>query len=1549
MRQIEPSLTSMGSVSTEAMQGGYKRQLVQGKVGFFDGLFSLFDQLSTGVKINSFFYTFSALIFYSQVFITSIWSNNKFWEEKHIESEIRSIWGYFMLFNRNMSDSSVIIWGVSISLLAFMSLVFLYSVHDSFSLNRKKASWIMYLTRFIFEILSIILIHPFAALLGEAFTRFFRTNSKTMLVGFICSLIGYSCVLLHTYISLFLFSRSICIVVSPLSMFQPHFLMFLSVLSSGTIIFDSFFSMFPAWSGTILQLLHASAMLYFIIQLRFFPFHKFGTCLLAIFIVMLSLFSDIFCIFMSYQSSISFSVGLIGIGLLFAIVYFFTYKVFQSRWNSVVESLNKEITPDDQFDELFISLGIDKSIDRAFMYLRIGLINHSKIFLNWTLMKFIGQHFVSTSTHCQCIQMLSFFPSEIRLMNYFYSWAISRTDFTFEDRFLVFQVNRIKTQRQTISSQDANERLLQLKASSMQCEIYMRSFWSQTEVLIDNLEGINKNIESVNSQWEEAIRDYPNNSKFYEEYCRFLTEVTCDFQKAIFQRHQSEILDMSRARNIDNSFRSFVNAYPRYIKDKILDIRGNFVSKNTSKGSVSSGELITFTSSSTEESHLEADIEEMIGKRIFSQPKMRIALDRALKGRKPNSVQFLVFSAIFVILIVVSLFAFLFISFSADFDSRRVSLSRINYLMKSRFYSSLSGFYVFLNFANKTNKYAIGKLPSQMMFPYDRLTLKWMVNGNDNFASLMNNVALYARTSDSSVFKMASLLIENGTKIQYCANGRVISSRYTDLSTVYTYSSFLQGQIATSLDVSDMLNSSFYCELIKSWDSIVDASSILIDKFAEEQNNEYTNLDQRVTTFLLFVSISVFVLLMIPTASGTIVFLHETKRLGGVLLAFDEAQKNSCKTPIMLGIDSDNSNHAINPSGPLGLCSKFLMIVILIIIVDLFLVLLVTQSKSANNTIYKLNQWQYYASWRLPFVVESLYHSMIALILNETNMSQFLDRSYHINKALESLSMLEFHNNQLFQGNGTMEPISGFDSLLDEYNVQEKCSNNTIGAQYDDLYKCASLNQAIGVYSLILQELLKVPDLQNGRIDSKESIHAITIANNYLWDRLEKTLTRLEALAFQTDDNMMTIFLIIAFCDLLVAFLMSIFSLRISHSFQSLYNVLLSLVRRIPPIEIVNNSELLDILMNRDNTKKQMEISLAGRIIMNSHEAIICTGQNGVIELVNPFVTKLLGYTPEQLLGQSVSIILSQNDTEKVLNQIKLMKDGHSSHFYEDHISCLSDNAQEVPCEVTVLGMGKIESRAQSFVLILRDETQLKVMRKEAEESKQQSESLLYQILPRDIVLRINRGEKEISFSIASASVVFIEIMKIQEFLSTLSPSEVMGTLSHVFSTFDEILKKYKSITKIKLIGDVYMAASGLFSELSHKESSEELVKFGIDAISEMDDINIKLNTNLSVRIGINSGGPILAGVLGTDKPLFDIIGDPINVASRLESTSLPGRIQISQETYDLISDSGFDIEKRGEVFLKGKGQTITYFVNSNHNYYAHISSLELKSSESNV
>jgi PAS domain S-box-containing protein len=357
---------------------------------------------------------------------------------------------------------------------------------------------------------------------------------------------------------------------------------------------------------------------------------------------------------------------------------------------------------------------------------------------------------------------------------------------------------------------------------------------------------------------------------------------------------------------------------------------------------------------------------------------------------------------------------------------------------------------------------------------------------------------------------------------------------------------------------------------------------------------------------------------------------------------------------------------------------------------------------------------------------------------------------------------------------------------------------------------------------------------------------------------------------------------------------------------------------------------LLSYLLNKAPEKDESKMTASKSVIINTKDAVVCMNRSESIEVVNKSVSSLFGYTPEQLLGPPLSCILANESNSKLYEQIALMRNDEAPLTLQTHCVGVTDDEQNIPVSCTVLGIPLDEKSkaAQSFVVILRDETELLQQRQTAEQAKRQSEDLLYQILPRDIVVRINGGETDISFIVPSATITFLDIVKFSDYAASLTPAQIMENLSAVFAGFDACCAKQPLLTKIKLIGDVYMAAANLFTPDEPPQThAAQVVQFGLDSLAMLEEVNQQLDALLAVRIGVNTDGPLITGVLGTDKPVFDIIGDPINVASRLQSTCIPGTVQISQFTYDAISNLNFQIEKRGEIFLKGKGKKMAYVV----------------------
>jgi adenylate cyclase len=213
--------------------------------------------------------------------------------------------------------------------------------------------------------------------------------------------------------------------------------------------------------------------------------------------------------------------------------------------------------------------------------------------------------------------------------------------------------------------------------------------------------------------------------------------------------------------------------------------------------------------------------------------------------------------------------------------------------------------------------------------------------------------------------------------------------------------------------------------------------------------------------------------------------------------------------------------------------------------------------------------------------------------------------------------------------------------------------------------------------------------------------------------------------------------------------------------------------------------------------------------------------------------------------------------------------------------------------------------------------------RKVMETRLQEQERLLFDILPSNIATKIMKGEKTISEHNQNVCILFTDIVGFTETSQSISSDELVQNLNRVFLEFDRIAKKH-SIEKIKTIGDSYMAISGI--NIQEEHPSYAIAKFALELLQATQTMEFGAK-KLSVRIGIHIGD-IVSGVIGGHKYSYDIWGDAVNIASRMESYSLPGKIHITQEFADsIISYTEFTILPRGEVTIKGKGIMNTFWL----------------------
>ena len=205
------------------------------------------------------------------------------------------------------------------------------------------------------------------------------------------------------------------------------------------------------------------------------------------------------------------------------------------------------------------------------------------------------------------------------------------------------------------------------------------------------------------------------------------------------------------------------------------------------------------------------------------------------------------------------------------------------------------------------------------------------------------------------------------------------------------------------------------------------------------------------------------------------------------------------------------------------------------------------------------------------------------------------------------------------------------------------------------------------------------------------------------------------------------------------------------------------------------------------------------------------------------------------------------------------------------------------------------------------------------EKERNKSEQLLHNIMPKAIADRLKKTNETISIDNPEISVLFAYIVNFTVMSEKLSAENIVGFLDDMFSKFDELTEKYE-VEKIKTIGDAYMVVSGLTSE--NRSHASILFEFGQELLKIASNYKDHKGEPITLRIGINSG-PAVSGVIGKSKFSFDIWGDTINTAARLESYGVPSRIHMSEKTFELINQNIEHQKKTIEIKGKGLVQTV--------------------------
>jgi PAS domain S-box-containing protein len=332
-------------------------------------------------------------------------------------------------------------------------------------------------------------------------------------------------------------------------------------------------------------------------------------------------------------------------------------------------------------------------------------------------------------------------------------------------------------------------------------------------------------------------------------------------------------------------------------------------------------------------------------------------------------------------------------------------------------------------------------------------------------------------------------------------------------------------------------------------------------------------------------------------------------------------------------------------------------------------------------------------------------------------------------------------------------------------------------------------------------------------------------------------------------------------------------------------------------------------------------------ILEACEDAVVVCNRQTTIEIVNPTAERMTGYTAAELLGSSLVTVLPEavGTNRKILKKMRKGDDHGAGSSKATKLSqevvIKSKNGSQFTSLAT-LSRTMVGSKI-TFALFIRDITEMKKREEEMVRQQQRAEALLCNILPCALVSQISGSigpDGEFTSSIIAqayeeATVLFADIVGFTPMSSGMKPEDLVGILHSLFSELDKLCLDL-GVEKIKTIGDCYLACSGVPTPFP--EHAEAMLEFAIGIQQKLKAFNRANKTSIQMRIGINTG-PLVAGVLGLQKFMYDVWGDAVVIAGRMESSGFPGRIQVSESTFLKVKDHGYRFQSRGKVQIKDK------------------------------
>ncbi|KAK8860256.1 hypothetical protein M9Y10_011921 [Tritrichomonas musculus] len=1157
------------------------------------------------------------------------------------------------------------------------------------------------------------------------------------------------------------------------------------------------------------------------------------------------------------------------------------------------------------------------------------------------------------------IRICALFPQESELFRYLMTQyanlkkdGYSRTSFL--SQMLIIQSSRSLESTPSIMKDIASIVKRIEVAHALQFRFWERILQKSVEVFWSNIKSLSRLLDKIDKDIQQMINSYPNNKDIVTLYCSFLQNVKFDFVR--YQEWSEKLRQLKEGIPLQpdisvQSARYFLPEIQQYCSDSQV--------KTNEESSI---DIIDTKSSEIDLQHLQ----------------VKVSLQELVQRSRIGSITL----GIIILILGTVLTILAFVWYSTKFKNRYID----DTLQKSEFMRSINN--GLFNFGYLANYVALHPLiVSRALNICTSAT-----DTSQNCRNLMTRIAptlypagkivpwTYERSYPQNIisvlreklvaiqFTLGNLTHSKGAKRMYnelfiepFEHGLTLiqdllkcSVDATSIIKVRTYEEYQKTDIIINFDLS----------VNKVANKILEYPQMMLQMSIDEVGDVRLGLD----TYFLLTLFAVLVLIALPF-NLTYYLLRIESNL--VTLAFTTLPNTSVRE-ILHNLNSKNSNNNDNKSGQ-GSSSQnaflvnsendqndtilmyfiFFISLAMVIACCLYLYYLsFDYADDVNNELGKVSSFQLpgiYSLFVLYRLIRASTFSLIPKVGYPANeIKSYYTKDQHLNISRSTITRLQNGIDfGLWGSQGTVGSyyntkleIDYFHDILPTFSSNV---NRNVSSVFEELASLDMIEQFdILTKDLHFLHLSAVSDPNLDYLENKFFLPLIYYVNtfagpirfppffNLVMNNIISGFTELNA---NISGLIVGVAIVQCLSLLLIIYFLNSKSLMVKRALHMLlfFN----------PQVILQNQNVMLLLTKRSMRNFEDESSYldAEKVIENTDEAAVLMDKKLIVTDANNSFLNCVEDTKDQILGKPITEVLRTAPDHKSIEVLMIKLNdvfkGTASPTFKDKITIIIPNGKEKDIVVNVICLTSNGTATETnfheicaMAFIIDDQTEQRRIEQKIYSEKQKITDMLNKVLPMSVLEELQKGSESISLSVQSASVGCIEVCSTKAF----DPNDFNAPfkfLSTVFVQLDEMLKDFPQLTKIRTNSYTYEYAGGLFGSVNKPDKhAEEATRFALKVISSARQIGAKVGFEVEFKIGLSTGGPLVAGVIGLTKPNFHLIGPTVDLAQRMKSSGVFNQVQVTRAVYELIYAYNFHVTERGDIDTGGGKILRTYVIN---------------------